>query len=374
VKPILKILPLVLLNFCVNAQSSVYLSIQKNTRSYPEKDFYIARVVDKRGDRTSVGEVRKLSGKERHPAEFRKELGLEIENFFITVFPNQGAANQVLAVINEFRVGDADHIEIKDSGYVYLNIDFYRIEKEGNVLLYNYTHRLSEAADDVFLSHANRIKRALLLSASLIESSLKDPSLAQRIPGTPVMEQSITDREHYSDSVYKARYAPSYYFMMLGAYFNFGSGGLFMGPEATILLRLSRTSRVLAGAGASYCLAGFLPPSRVRTNTDISLRNYNFGARVLAQIKKRLFFDLNLQAMFGQEDITEYYTIYTPLPAVRAQTSSSSINGFQVNIGVCSVNPSKSGVTIGGGLFVRASDSDIIVTGLGINFNLGLKF
>lgn len=391
-----------LLNF---SQITVITSIQKNNKSYPDKNLFFARVLDSRKNTASIGTIYKSDRATKYLATFKKSLPQEFLVFLKDVYPNEKAQHKILIRVNVFQI---DHIlSKKDSGVAKLDVDFYEYRNDSVSFISNYSEQLTETAEDVSLSHSNRIKRILLHATSDMEKHLSTKSqtpfkpLSQNnsrstiqttingssLPSAPshtLVRQTDASQIRLSaaDSIAVINHYPSFFFFLIGGQTNICPGTLINGANLSFLFHLSKTSRFMLGPNLNYTSVIFLNKNFLPYNSTYQIRSYDFGLRMLRQIKKIAFFNCNTHVMIGKE------TLSVPIPMYRynhqtgtstqissgIRTTETNFFGFQMDLGAYFMPPRHSGLYCGIDLTIRTTSSSIFDDEAGIKFNAGLKF
>jgi hypothetical protein len=165
-----------------------------------------------------------------------------------------------------------------------------------------------------------------------------------------------------------------YYMCLLNSYAHVGSGGFFVGPEISLLLRVHKESRVHVGLRGNYMLLGMVPATVFRNTTaSYKLNSWNAGMHLLIQMKDRLFFSVSPQGMFGHEELGEYRV--SQITSKRYLTTHRvPIRGLQFDLGICFIALPAQGLYAGGDLSFRATNSEVLQTRTALNIKLGMKF
>lgn len=374
-----------------SAQNSIRVSIQPNKTSYPEKDFFFAKVSDQRANKELIGHIYKSNRQTIHKAVMKNSLEKELYQFLWDLYPNLHSHTKMLLVVHEFEIGHVLDSK-KDTGFVKLNLDFYKMKGDSVFLVSSYHKTLSEPAEDVFLTHSNRMKRAILRAVADMEAHLNNSGNASS--GTVVvLEDSLTKARATSiqnivaakplsraDSLELKNNYPSLFFFLLGGHFNPYMSTLVMGANVQALFRLPKFNRWLLGPNVNFEVIKFLDRSGLADNQSYQLRTSDVGIRAMRQIRNSLFFNINPHFLFGQETIEEYTGHYvnngSGFYSVQ-YSSNETVNaffGFQLDLGVYVMPPKKSGLFCGFDLAMRMTNSVVFDSDAGIKLNLGVKF
>lgn len=398
------VLVLLLSSFLCFSQMRVSVSIQKNNKTYPDKNYFFTKIIDFRTNTASIGKVYKSDRVNEYQAVFKKNLAQEFFVFLKDVYPNEKAQHKILIRVNEFQIGHL--LAKKDSGLAKLDVDFYEFRNDSVSFISNYSERMSETAEDVSLSHPNRIKRILLHATSDLEKHLNTTTQA---PFTPLSQMNsairyatVTDssqrynpasaivpeadysqeRMSKEDSLSNVNQYPNFFFFLVGGQTNICPSTLITGANLSFLFHLSKTSRFLLGPNVNYSAIIFLDKNVIPDNSSYQIRSYDFGLRLLRQIKKIAFFNCNTHFMIGKETLSVSTPMfsYNPQSGAVTQTSSgistteSNFYGFQMDLGAYLMSPRRAGFYCGIDLTIRTTNSGVFDDEAGIKFNAGLKF
>lgn len=372
-----------ILSFSAFSQKKVYTSIQENKKKYPGKNFSFEKVVDNRINKENIGFVYKSSLTYEHPADFKKPLQDEFLNFLTSTFPTKTSENKLLVSVKRIEIGHIVTGRKLDTGFVFLDVDFYRIKNDSAAFLYNYTARLAEASENTAFSHANRIKRAILLSLSGIENALqkRSASFYIKINDLEAVVQTstgITNRElQLKDSLEKFSPFPNSFYVFTGIQGDLSPSSLLTGVNIDVLFRLKKNKDLMLGFNTYFFVYGLFDADNIPKNAEYNVLQLKTGLRLLKHLKHNLFFNMNPQLILGQEYYT-YEISYNPyvLPYTSSYyyTISDFLYGFEVDFGLYRIPLRKRGFYFGSDFFVRGTTSNVVETSFGIKLNLGFKF
>jgi|GEM_PF-4381782 len=171
---------LFLSSFFSHSQSRIKLHIQPNKNTYPQKKYSFSKVIDARADREQIGIIYTSNRQYEHIATLRAPLEKEFYLFLADVFPNTNSETKILVEVNQFEIGHI--LANKDTGFVTMNLSFYRLRNDSTSFISNYSKRFAETADDVFLTHPNRMKRAILSATADMELHLNESATQKFAP------------------------------------------------------------------------------------------------------------------------------------------------------------------------------------------------
>lgn len=374
-------------------QSKVYTSIQENKKTYPEKNFFFSKVLDLRPDKSTIGIVYKTQRNAEFYADFEKPLSEEVFIFLKNTFPNTQSGQKIILVVNQFKIG---HILSKhDTGFVMVDLDFYQLRNDSVSFVSGYKKSLRESADEVALSHSNRIKRALLLAVADFEKQLATAPTASFIPLTAISQKKTSDslqvteklkplkqtisysqaQAMQADSLNKKNNYPAHKIYMIGGFINPFTASLMAGANFSAVFQLKKYPKYLLGVHLNYAAVHFYDPDIIATNSSYKLRTSDFGCKLLKQIKNNIFFNLAQHFLIGKETFT-YLNVNKPFYNTSLNTTdvSSTFFGFQMDAGIYFMPPQKSGIYLGADATLRVTNSDVFESDIGLKFNLGAKF
>ncbi len=343
------------------------------------------RVVDARKNKSNLGSIYKAGLSVLHPADFKQPLSEELFYFFKDHFFCLKTNNKFMLVVNNFEIGHIITNKKQDTGFVRLNFDFYSLKNDSAFFLYNYNRNFKEASEKVPTTHPERMKRAVLLSLSGLDSyfSIKlNDTLVQK--NKRIYTASHSDSLKHSnyglslrsfkrnDSLKEVYNLPSYYIFFVGVSGNASYTSLKVDVSANLLFQLKKHPKYLMGMQANFFVYGIFSEKIVPANSTYSLFNYDIGLRLLKQMKGSLFFNVSPQAMFGKETVS-----YTVLPAKfigTGTTQTYDFRGLQLDLGLYNMPPKLQGLYFGGDVFFRFTSSQVIESNGGLKFNIGIKF
>lgn len=383
---LLKVSPLLLIllfPFSAFSQKKVYTSIQENKKKYPGKNFSFEKVVDNRINKENIGFVYKSSLTYEHPADFKKPLQDEFLHFLSNTFPTKTSENKLLLSVKRFEIGHIVTGKRLDTGFVFLDVDFYCLKNDSAAFLYTYTSRLAEASENTALSHGNRIKRALLLSLSRIDSTLLKRSSSFYIKTSDLenlvqTSSSITHSQlKRKDSLDKFSPFPTSFYVLSGIQAEFCPSSLLTGVNIDVLFRLKKNKDFMLGFNTYFFVFGLLDTDNLPVNAEYNLLHFKTGLRLLKHLKHNLFFNMNPQLILGQEYYTydlSYNPYGQPYTTSYYYTISDFLYGFEFDFGLYRIPLRKRGFFFGSDFFVRGTSSNMVETSFGIKLNLGFKF
>lgn len=373
-------------------QQKIYTDIQKNKTVYPGKPYSIEKVVDARVIKDNIGFVYKTSLGNPYLADLREPLDVAFMRFLNTTFPNGSSLAKLTLVINSFEIGHKLSGRIKDTGFVKVDFDFYKKVDDHEILIYNYVGNVIDVNDNIALSHSNRIKRAILLSLSKLDSIiLNKTSFTRIIKNDDVIIKADSSKNNYTsvtkegiekiDSDFEQSNFPRSIIFMIGGGSTFSPYSLMYGANLNVLFRFKNKPRSLLGLNLNFSKIKFIDVSSVPNNTSYNLKTTDFGLRYLRQIKNAVFYSFNPHLLIGKETFETYAnnsvniinagintTVYT------STVVETIFVGGQFDNGIYFLFPKKAGAYIGTDLVIRLTNSSVFDTDIGIKFNLGLAF
>lgn len=347
-----------------SGQSKVYTFIQENDKGKVKSGFYVHKVVDARADKSNIGQIYSSDLRKKYPADFEHNLSEEFHRFFKGRYASSRQKQRVLMLVQSFSISH-EHSEVfKDEGKAILQARYYLNRNDTCFFLYAFHDSILDVTNEVQRTHPNRIKRLLLLSAkSLSDTLLKPERLAQS------EKSPLEDLLHLSNSpaVESARkqdslnVPPDYYMFGVGTYYNFYPSVYMFGVSGHLLLRLGKTSPWLAGPSAAFLMYSTKPNAIQAPTYNEDVLNYDVGIRLIRQIKKNLFLNVQPQLMFGR--------VKEP-----GNTGTQVLKGFQTDLGLYLIPPAAEGVYSGINFFYRTTNTDYFGEGLGLKLDLGYRF
>lgn len=363
-------------------QTKVYTSIQENTKKYPGKNFSITKVIDARANRDHLGIVRKTDLAEEYLADFNVPLPVEFINFFDRTYPAPTSPAKINLVVNTFDIGHKVTGKRNDTGFVKVDFDYYTVIHDTAFFLYNYKHTLIDVHDNIALTHSNRMKRVVLMSAAKLDSLALDEKTKQAMPGFihDISYSYSKTQSHAQDSTNKTQDYPEIRMTIIMGHVILGSVANMYGANFSILGRFKNHKRLLMGFNANYSVIAFkdvtIPP-----NTEYKMFTTDFGIKLLRQIKHAVFFNSNAHLMLGKETYTSLKTrsitvsngVYTQ-PVYQQEETTHFLTGVQLDNGILFTHPQKQGLAAGIDLVLRFTNSSVFDSDVGIKFSLGVAF
>ncbi len=379
---------LILLNTTILfSQKKLYTHIASNKKNYCAKSYQLARVIDNRTTKNTIGKTYTSSRTVQHEVDFKSAVSNELFLFYNTNFHNAlHPCNQFLVIVNQFEIGHVLSNQREDTGYVFLNFDFYNLKNDSAFFLYNYAKKFNELSESVLLTHPKRINQALLNAFAHL-----DFYFPTKLTDTVTHYKKGNYNKTLSDSILNMQYGltiqnflkqdsasnykssvPSFYFFFVGAIANASRTYITTHINANLVFQIKKAPKYLVGIQANYFVYGIMSKQIIPVNSSYQLFNYDIGVRILRQLKNKLFLNVNPQLLTGNENIR-----YTILPSNYSGTSATEtidFKGFQMDIGVYYFRPQQQGIYFGGDIFYRETSSNIITKGIGLKFNFGVKF
>jgi hypothetical protein len=373
-------------------QQKLYTDIQKNKKVYPGKPYSIEKVIDARLNKDNIGVVYKTSLDHSYFADLREPLDVALMRFLKTTFPDGSPLVKLTLVINSFEIGHKLSGRIKDTGFVKVNFDFYKEVGDHETLIYNYTGSVVDVNDNIALSHSNRIKRAILLSLSDLDSVIingttltrviKNDNVILKADSTKINFSGVTKEgiENIEADIARNDY-PRRIIFMVGGDVTFSQYSLMYGGNFNVLFRFKNHPRSLLGFNLNYSQIKFTDAPSIPNNTSYNLKTSDFGLRYMRQIKNALFYSFNPHLMVGKETYDTYGTNAVNISNAGINTTvynSTTVEtifvGGQFDNGIYFLFPKKAGAYFGTDLVIRLTNSSVFDTDVGIKFNLGLAF
>lgn len=263
-----------------------------------------------------------------------------------------------------------------------VDFSFFKLKNDSLSFLYSYVGRLAEHADVVAFSHSNRIKRAILMPLTKLDSTLitlQSPMVyAKRNIDSLTKSNAIVSSSTVlkEDSLRKVNNYPSDYYFILGVHGSICKTHLMSGANINLLFQLKKHPRFLVGPTASLFVFGLYSGKFIPPYIKYRIFNYDLGLRMLHQLKGNLFFNLNTQVLLGKEQYVYEYNPYSSYSPGNKSTTTKTENiiGFQLEMGLYFIPVQKQGVYFGMDFFVRGCSSTIFDSNAGFKLNLGIKF
>ena len=367
------------------AQSKIYTNIQANKKKYPTKDFYVEHVIDRRLNKENIGYIYKSSLTYKHPADFKKTLPEEFLSFYRSTYPNQTSLNRILVAVNQFEIKHTVTGKLLDTGTVMANFDFYMLRNDSAFFLYNFTSEINDVSDRITYSHPNRMKRIVLMSVAKLDSALLHtaPQFALNLgllaDSARTSSSSITKKELIKrDSIEKANDYPSDYFLLLGTHVNFSTDNIFAHFNADILFRFDKHPTWLLGASIEYQYYGLYLNPKLPYDIEYRFKNINIGCRVLKQLHRDVFLNIQTLGVFGKEmfqvNSINYALTNKGYVQIDSAVDAPTVYGVETSIGVYLLPARRQNFYTGLDLFFRVTTSKVIEDNGGIKINLGFKF
>jgi hypothetical protein len=369
-------MPKLVLTFCLvvlsvqlmPAQAKVYTFIQENSVVYENSEFYIQKIIDARGNKETLGQIYSTDKRKKYTADFNRTLSNEFADFFKHTFPQGKHKHKVILVVDSFSIDHQLGEGTKDIGSAEMNASFYLNRNDTCFYLTSSSKRISETAKDVQITHPNRIKRLLLLSAAQMIDSLKKFASNPPVAGMRMTTLDELKKSSISKDVQRRRAKqhentlPEFYMFNLGTYYGFSKPVVQFGITGNLVLQVKKAPKYLIGISGNLMLYG--TPSddiQVPLFTSFEVFNYDLGIKLLKQVKNNFFLNFNPQVNLGY---------------IKEVNSSERKNilGFQMDAGVYLIPPANEGVYSGLNLFYRTTNTEFFGASFGLKLDLGYRF
>ncbi len=366
------------------SQNCYSIKIQKN-KEIKNSDFYFTTVIDARPDTSFViGQVYLGTLNLPHCAAFKKNISTTVLNFLQSTYTNKKAP-AYLVKINTLYINEFIHKNQEDTGFVNIDLDFYKYESSGNLLFITHVSKtITDKLADATYSHDNRLKRVLLSAVNEFAISPKENptntkpvsaiEILNKIPGkgdSVRLNSTSIVHEHYK-SMLQLHGGLSWYTKTIGA----RVGALFF---------LKKHPKI--GVGPVVFWNYFFFSKRFQWPYDVSSVQYNlFNAGLTGFFRTNNYLGITLDAslMFGTERVTRSYLYYfdgwTPASGwqryyyLESRTTTDFIGGFYLEQGIQFMRKEKRGVNAKISVFESVLDAELYDSDIGLKITLGINF
>lgn len=343
-----------------------------------KRDLSVVKIIDDRQNKENIGIVPSGNAGYKKTANLKSDLSNELLSFYKLVYPNKNANNQLVIHVLKFEIDHQMFSHGKDSASALIEFKLFRFFGDSLKYIGNTKARVVDAGSDLYYSHANRLKRALLVALETNDFSFSELQSSSNLNNNDsiaklnIQKQNINQNQK-SNSEKKSM-------VVVGAHISASTQNILYGGHFQILFRLPNYRKMFFGPHINYSVIQFkdeLPPGV----KSYFLRSSDFGLRILSQIDKGTYFSVTAHGMLGKETIEESknglnYNVATNtmVNGNYFQTTTNNLSCFQLDVGVTIMRPDKVGPFIGLELFGRFTNSNYFVSTFGIKPSLGLKF